>query len=77
MAKQTILLPALAALCLAGNAAAQGFGKAGEPVIRSEYRPKGDMYRDGWIDFNKNGKKTFSKTRHNRWTNASKTCSRR
>lgn len=57
MAKQTILLPALAALCLAGNAAAQGFGKAGEPVIRSEYRPKGDMYRDGWIDFNKNGKK--------------------
>ena len=57
MANKTLLLPALVALCLAGGAAAQGFDKAGKPVIRSEYRPKGEMYHDGWIDFNKNGKK--------------------
>lgn len=52
-----MLLPALAALCLAGTASAQGFDKAGKAVIRPEYKPKGEMYRGGWIDFNKNGKK--------------------
>lgn len=58
MAKHILLLPALAVgLCLAGNAAAQGFDKAGKAVIRPEYRPKGEIYRSGWIDLNKNGRK--------------------
>lgn len=40
-----------------GSAAAQGFDKAGKPIIKSTYQPTGEIYRKGWIDFNKNGRK--------------------
>lgn len=43
-------------ICVAGAAVAQGF-KNGKPVVRPVYQPTGEMYKNGWIDFNKNGKK--------------------
>lgn len=58
MTRQTIALATVLVFgCRATELAAQGFDRTGKPVVRAEYRLKGEIYHAGWIDFNKNGRK--------------------
>lgn len=57
MKKSVLIVPvALAMAGLIYTAGAQGF-KGDQPIIKSTYEPKGEIYKKGWIDFNKNGVK--------------------
>lgn len=42
--------------------------------IQHPFPHKKEIYKKGWIDFNKNGKKTSMKTRHRISKNESTTC---
>lgn len=44
-------------LAISSNMYAQGVDKLGKPIIKDTYHPSGEIYKNGWIDFNKNGVK--------------------
>lgn len=55
MIKKVITITVLSTLSL--TTYAQGFDKKNNPIIKDNYILKGDIYKNGWIDFNKNGLK--------------------
>lgn len=51
---RTVVTTALFCI-ITSSISAQGFDKKGEPIIKDSYIPKSEIYKNGWIDLNKNG----------------------